>query len=383
VSDPIQLRDRAPTRASDGRVLELDAVRGLAAAMVLICHVPQMRFWFGASGVDLFFVLSGFLITGIILKNRERAGFLRIFYTRRALRILPIYYLALGVMVAINALRSHPGRLDGLWYYLTYLQNVPMYWGAETPPLDLSVGHMWTLAIEEQFYLLWPLAMVMLPLRFVPWLCGLLFVTSPILRYYGFDRMLLLAHMDGLVLGGFLAFLELKFSFARRALLNSIYAGLFLAGAIVYGWLSWQFMHQQGHSGQEMIATSSGIAAVSVTYFGLIGMVAAMSGRQWLWPLRWRPLTLLGSISYGLYLYHYIVFEYFEMAQRRFAIEDSIFVEVLKMAASVLVAVVSWRCIEAPILRLKDRLAYDSRQREAKFENVPAEGGELVAGRAE
>src|SRR5207245_2444839 len=117
------------------------------------------------------------------------------------------------------------------------------------PPLDLSVGHMWTLAIEEQFYLLWPLAMVMLPLRFVPWLCGLLIVSSPVLRYHGFDRMLLLAHMDGLALGGLLAFLELRFSHARRALLNSLYAGLILAGALLYGWLSWGFMHEQGHSG--------------------------------------------------------------------------------------------------------------------------------------
>ena len=363
-------------------MLELDAVRGLAAAMVLICHVPQAAFWFGASGVDLFFVLSGFLITGIILKNREREGFLRIFYTRRALRILPIYYLALGVMVAVNSLRSHPGRLDGLGYYLTYIQHVPRYWNGETPPLDLSVVHTWTLAIEEQFYLLWPLAMCMLPLRIIPWVCGALIVASPAMRQQGFERILLLAHMDGLALGGLLAFLEFRYSITRRALLNSIYAGLLLAGGAAYIWLSWQFIHVQGHSGQEMIARSAGITAISITYFGLIGIVAATAGHTCLGPLRWRPLTLLGSISYGLYLYHYIVFEYIEMAQRRFAIEDSLFLELVKLSASILVAVLSWYCIEAPILRLKDRLAYDPRRRERQLATAPVPGS-LVAERAD
>jgi peptidoglycan/LPS O-acetylase OafA/YrhL len=76
VSELVTTGRGSPTRAADGRMLELDAVRGVAVAMVLICHVPRLSFWFGASGVDLFFVLSGFLITGIILKNREREEFL-------------------------------------------------------------------------------------------------------------------------------------------------------------------------------------------------------------------------------------------------------------------------------------------------------------------
>src|SRR3954469_9272181 len=119
-----QTRVRSPNR----RIIELDALRGMAAIAVLMFHLPR-GFWFGATGVDLFFVLSGYLISAIILRYREQPGFLGVFYYRRLLRIFPIYYIAILVTLGINSLRKTPESTYGVWYTLFYAQNIHYYWG--------------------------------------------------------------------------------------------------------------------------------------------------------------------------------------------------------------------------------------------------------------
>ncbi len=147
------------TQNPASRIIELDALRGIAAVAVLVCHLPR-GFWFGETGVDLFFVLSGFLITGIILRNLDQPAFLRTFYWRRILRIFPIYYLALLAVYSVNAFRSNPEDTTGFPFYLAYLQRLHGYWGGNFPVIP-SLAHTWTLAIEEQFYIFWPFALVL------------------------------------------------------------------------------------------------------------------------------------------------------------------------------------------------------------------------------
>jgi peptidoglycan/LPS O-acetylase OafA/YrhL len=157
----------------------LDGVRGLAALLVMIFHfgraeVPgrgaaAVGFFaqFGWGGVDLFFVLSGFLICGILLDTRDRPGFLRTFYTRRALRIFPLYFAFLAAYIFVIAPRL-PGASDievrqrWLWLYVSNFDVAAHGWYSGG---GSHANHLWSLAIEEQFYLLAPFAVLALSRR--------------------------------------------------------------------------------------------------------------------------------------------------------------------------------------------------------------------------
>ena len=140
------------------RILELDALRGIAAIVIVIAHLGLIRgtAWV-LSAVDLFFVLSGYLITANILKNRQAPRFLSVFFTRRALRIWPAYYLAMVVCLLVSRTVKWDQPPDAWPYYLTFTQNVHDYVKIPSPLFSKMFLHTWTLAIEEQFYVLWPL----------------------------------------------------------------------------------------------------------------------------------------------------------------------------------------------------------------------------------
>jgi peptidoglycan/LPS O-acetylase OafA/YrhL len=346
----------AKGRAFDVRIPELDALRGIAVVMVLLCHLPR-DYWFGRTGVDLFFVLSGFLITGIILRNRKNSGFLKVFYIRRALRIFPIYYLCFLGMLLVNSLRNHPHAIDGIWYYLTYTQKVPSYWGGTTPPVKISVGHTWTLAIEEQFYLIWPMVLVCMNVRWVPVLCPLLIILSCSLRAKGLEPYVLFSHTDGLALGGLLAWLEHAYGTRIRNSLNVAYWLCCVGGFTIYYTL-WNTRPPE-LTGKMLVASNAGILVVSLAYFGLIGLIQGQSGSSRLAMLRWIPLISLGTISYGLYLYHWIIYEHLDTYFKfGLTLGDPWWLDGLKLTFTFAAAILSWKFIESPILRLKDWFAY-------------------------
>ena len=146
------------------RVSEFDALRGFAALAVLLFHCQNRQgTWthFGFTGVHLFLVLSGYLITNIVINHVDSPGFFRAFYARRILRIWPIYYLTLGFLVVLQHYLPNPPSLRGLPYYLTFTQHT-WHWPVLTKILPTpstpvrAFDHSWTLALEEQFYLLWP-----------------------------------------------------------------------------------------------------------------------------------------------------------------------------------------------------------------------------------
>jgi peptidoglycan/LPS O-acetylase OafA/YrhL len=225
----------APER--DGEVVDdrarlpaLDGVRGLAALLVVMLHVTmQIKdptgvgafilkkvFLIGWTGVDLFFVLSGFLITGILDDAKGSSNYFRVFYARRMLRILPLYYGALLVLFVMPHLVTAPGApkffvsiKDQLWYWF-YLQNFhPL------PPLFVGLaGHFWSLAVEEQFYLVWPLVILLLSRKNALRLCMFLFIFS--IAYRALIHVVnpifaspvnTLAQLDGLTVGSALALL--------------------------------------------------------------------------------------------------------------------------------------------------------------------------------
>jgi hypothetical protein len=121
---------------------ELESLRGLAALGVLICHLPR-GFWFGETGVDLFFVLSGFLITRIIVNQKNERGFLQKFYARRSLRIFPIYYGTLAFVLLANALRSNPEPTSGVWgLFPLPTERKPIFWLGLAECKPISRAHM-------------------------------------------------------------------------------------------------------------------------------------------------------------------------------------------------------------------------------------------------
>lgn len=344
--------------AQDQRVPELDAIRGLAALGVVITHLPH-GFWFGETGVDLFFVLSGYLITAIILKYGNRKGFLSSFYVRRALRIWPIYYLTLIGLVVLNLCRrSHPS-MAGWPYYFTYTQHIHRYWGAETPLFDGPLTHTWTLAIEEQFYFIWPFLLLLVGHRYTLPCIGVVIALSPTLRELaGLSTTLLLGHCDGLALGGLLAYLGLERQ-RGKPLPGSLLFGAIAVVAVLAYLVLWRHLSQSGVTGKEMVQENASITLISLAYFGLVGILILNAGRAWLGVLRIPALCYLGQISYGLYLYHWVLYGILDTALKfGLGLGERWWLDILKVSLSVAVAILSWQFFEQPILALKKRFSY-------------------------
>jgi peptidoglycan/LPS O-acetylase OafA/YrhL len=210
-------------QASVNHVPALDGVRGLAILMVLVLHLFQgfdfSDSWLGVrlhaisslgqTGVDLFFVLSGYLITGILLKSRESRGYFRVFYARRALRIFPLYY---GVLAAILVYYLAKGISSSsqIWLW-TYCYNIVTTFAPERFEFGpLPIQHFWSLCVEEHFYALWPLIVYWLGPRRLPGACATCLGVAAgcrfVLEWLGIGSYYFtLSHIDGLALGSWLA----------------------------------------------------------------------------------------------------------------------------------------------------------------------------------
>jgi len=358
-----------------GRISELDGIRGLAAVAIVVFHAQPDWLPLGWAAVDLFFGLSGFLITSIVLKHGDSPGFLRQFYLRRGLRIWPIYYLTLLAFILFR--HRLPVRCDwtGFWYYLTYTQNLPLYWSAEAPRFHGFLNHTWTLAIEEQFYLLWPVVVLLCGARRVPLLALACAGLSVMARVCGWPASLLLTRMDGLVLGGLLAAL-LHCGVIIRSRAGWLFRGMAALGATGVAALA-AALHL---SCKELAVSGPGLLAINIVGMGLIGVAVTGSGSAWLAPLRWGPLTYLGKIGYGLYLYHYVILM-ISAGQLRLWAPWTMPAGRLLMTVLLcfLAASLSWVLIEQPILGLKSRFEYESRRQEEPAPSTKAAHREVLA----
>jgi peptidoglycan/LPS O-acetylase OafA/YrhL len=365
----------------------LDGLRGLAIAGVLACHFGNA--WpggapldravrtatdLGWTGVDLFFVLSGFLITGILVDTAGTPGWWRGFLVRRALRIFPLYYLAL---VLFGLLGPALGLVDrwtfGRWggWYWAYLGN----WAYAARQGIPALAHFWSLGVEEQFYLLWPLVVLLAGgRRRLGWIAAGLVAASPVVRAWivhgsgwpvGAAFRVTLGRLDGLATGALLAVL-FRTPGVRGALARAwpwaavLGAAGFLALAAPLGF----DMHRAPLEiwSHTLLAVAFGGAlagAVTGTCAGA-GPAAVLSR-----ALSARPLRALGRVSYGVYVWHFFIHKWCMTAlPSRPAIAALLATRagylayaIAGMAASVGVAGISWRLIERPLLALKDRWA--------------------------
>ncbi len=354
------------------RVIELDAIRGIASVAILMFHLRFMRKYPTlGTAVDLFFVLSGYLITSILLKGERSFGELKTFYTRRAFRIWPIYYLTLVVFLAVNALFGRGMPTAGWPLYASYTQFIPDYWGGASPPFSRLFDHTWTLAIEEQFYIIWPLLVCLIGRKGVMRVAIPLFLGSVLLRLSGIPRNLLLARTDGLVLGGLLAALlaDGEWVEQHRKKLRTAFAGLGLTVILLPFAVQYLFgevpITKTLHviwPRLEWITTyfALTIARMSLIYFCVVGFVICSAGEPYLRPLRNRRLAYVGQISYGLYLYHPFLFVLTVKLREQLGLRGSSWYDCFRVACCFALAAFSWRYVERPLLALRDRLTKSS-----------------------
>ena len=349
--------------ARERRVPELDSLRGLAALAIVIYHADPRIIPFGWAAVDLFFVLSGYLITSIILRHGSTPGFLVNFYVRRGLRVWPIYFLLIGLLVALNPLLYTPCDWRALGFVLTFTQGIQHYWSNHVTHFSDYFSHTWTLAIEEQFYLIWPALILLVGRGRVVALSLICLAGTLLIRSRGLDVFLLGTRADGLALGGLLAAILARFTpegrnrpglvalFGLVAVLASI--PLAMSGAFTNSNV-WAVI-----AARPVVS----ILAFNLLWFGVVGLVVCQTGRPMLGVLRLRPLTGLGVISYGVYLYHYPLITFIN--QQAIIVQKlpgrPLWLDAAFLVACLGSAWLSWIFIERPILNLKDRFNYGGR----------------------
>jgi peptidoglycan/LPS O-acetylase OafA/YrhL len=345
------------------RIRELDALRGLAAIAVVLYHIGMLhlsfRVYCGWSAVDLFFVLSGYLITTILISHPPTLDFAAAFYGRRALRIWPIYYLSLFALLFADRWFASPEPWDSLPHYLTYTLNLQMYWKEQPLPAHRALDHTWTLSVEEQFYLLWPALVLLAGRRRVIPLASAIGLASVAARLAGFQPFILLARADGLALGAILAALlvDREWRTRHRGALTFAFASIgmaSLAGVAAYG-----IVRRLG-VGTTLDTETCLIPVFSIGYFGLIGLVVLWEGHASLALLRARPLVYLGKISYGIYLYHAIILILAHDFADRAGLGYPPWLQAAAFVGSLAAADLSWRLIERPLLSLKAWLPYEA-----------------------
>jgi peptidoglycan/LPS O-acetylase OafA/YrhL len=304
----------------------------------------------GWSGVDLFFVLSGFLITGILHDTQHDPSYYRKFYARRTLRIFPIYYLFAAIVLLIFPFAVwHRGDL----FFLVYLGYPAALIWPSILNLPVRITHLWSLSVEEQFYMLWPWLMRKLQIpRNILAFCAAVGVGSLAFRiaFPVWAYASLPARMDDLALGAALAILvrsDLRKRCERLAfpLFAASVAGMVLICAI---------RHTDEH-GDRLICTL-GFTVIAVAYGSLLLLsLGPLSGFFSLPVLR-----IFGKYSYGMYLYHFpltAVFERLKPFVARFPLGALAYVAVC-LVANLAIAALSFHLFEQPLLKLKKRFEY-------------------------
>lgn len=321
------------------RIEQLDGIRAVAIAAVFIHHTCGVRIlWMG---VDLFFILSGFLITGVLMNGRTKSlkQYFGHFYSRRARRILPPYVLLLAVTSLLFGIAwiQH-------WYYYILLMNFML---AFQVPHPHSFDILWSLAVEEQFYLLWPFVIYFCSEEAVTWTAGAIVLAAPLLRW--FCTPLFASHwpiyeltpfrMDLLAVGALITVLWRK----RPGLIRRFgHYGLIFSGFALFVLL---VLSRKPGFTTTANAPLPNVWIYELTLITCTGaMFWALSGRG-VGILMLSPVRYIGRISYTVYLIHLTVFI---LVARH--VHGELPIVLLTLAATLLYAAVSWKILERPLL---------------------------------
>jgi peptidoglycan/LPS O-acetylase OafA/YrhL len=371
----------------------LDGIR--AAAFLLVFFVHYIGLPWGWSGVNIFFVLSGFLITGILIDTRDAPHRIRNFYIRRTLRIFPLYYGIFLLLLLITPL-AHWQWTRGWWAWPFYLGNF-LRFVAPGPPNSIQqyaadaqlhgagllyLGHFWSLCVEEQFYLVWPaivfgLVFRIRSLRTLVWICTFTVVVVPLLRVFVshhapdwmLDAELLYRftpfQLDSLLLGGLLALLWRGAHRARLIAIARVVAVVCTIATVVYMTIT---LHGIAPSRFFEYDYPDWKFTWGLTFINLFAgslIVCAMTPGSVAYRLFDHPaLRWIGRISYGAYVFHDICHtSYVEIVVFLYArfptlwLQPKLVLVLIALPATLLLAWLSYRFFESPFLRLKERWA--------------------------
>ena len=372
-----------------GRIPELDGLRGLAISLVVLCHYVVNPVWWETaaparfiravfplawSGVDLFFVLSGFLIGGILLDQRHAENYFKTFYIRRACRILPFYYLWLALFFIVSWMFSshlHQKWQAELfaqncpkWSYLVFLQNFFVAKAWNFGPHWVAVA--WSLTLEEQFYLLSPLVIRFMPIRRLPHVLISLILFVPLCRLYLyvyhqkiFMHVLLPCRADALLMGVLCAYL-VRSERPRRWLEKNqgrLYPALIilLAGT---GYLT-AYANSVWTSFELVFL---GYSWLALFYACLLLIVITAKNGLIVSVMRLPPLRYLGLIAYGVFLMHMTINE---LAHGLLLGQEphitglaDVSVTIVALGATLGLAALSWHFFEKPIIRWGHTFSY-------------------------
>jgi peptidoglycan/LPS O-acetylase OafA/YrhL len=360
------------------RIPELDGFRGIAVLMVMIEHVyeaaplPAIRMpsplYFllthGWLGVDLFFVLSGFLITGILLDERARKDYFQRFYRHRALRILPLALTCLFLFAIIYPHRSGSGFPLAFVLTLLFCANLKILFGVLAVP---GTGPMWSLAVEEHFYLLWPIAIRRLSRRTIGCLAAAIVLLSPVARglaiHYGVRARCVYElswfQFDGLAIGALLAVFVRSAHFTIRKTWVAALGWLAIIVILTVVLRPYGVLLPQSTLGEALRYTQA-----EALFGAAMAVALAHHGSNWMGFLRSRFLGWTAGISYCLYLIHMSIGDLYYWTLHRAGINDiavlgatgallARYVVILPVAFGL--AVLSGRYLEKPFLRMRTR----------------------------
>ncbi|MDQ3232099.1 MAG: acyltransferase [Pseudobdellovibrionaceae bacterium] len=375
---------------AQGHIPALDGIRGLAILMVLCVHffmsftphnilerVIQSVSGHGTLGIDLFFMLSGFLITGILLDTKADTHYLRNFLIRRFLRIFPLYYLVLALVLLVLWLLPQ----DTQAFYSKVWEAQPWAWtylfnffiareGAWTVPY---IGHFWSLAVEEQFYIFWPLIVYRLSARHLMQLSACLVLLATGLHFWmevnGSSKVsihvLTPLRLNALCLGAWLATWLRQPSLMTQglALIQQRAKLIFIGSLLIKATIIITVKIQPSFSeALEAFRTLSWLGLFASLHLAAVTLPASSILIR---ALKLRPLTFLGQYSYGIYIFHHFFSwpgEYYHAIDR---LTQSMGNQTLAivvyggagMSLSIVMAWLSFHGFEKHFLRWKDRLA--------------------------
>lgn len=379
MSEPLQFRGHIPA---------LDGLRGVAILMVLMLHFflaeKELKESYpilgpvitkfacsGVWGVELFFVLSGFLITGILVDSRNNPNYFAAFYMRRVLRIFPLYYATLGVLFLVLPhflsfdvpAQNMASRQGWIWIYLLNAPWARGEWGSSL----FIIGHFWSLCVEEHFYLLWPLIVRLVTPSKLSQVCigGIVFGICIRLLYEGcghpsFLRWSSLDKLDGLFVGSFIA-ISCRNGTQTSTVLRWARISLLAVGIPFLGFL---LMPRRTYIGFWMAF----VETISVVFFGALLVFALRPETIFSRILAHSTLRCFGKYSYGIYVIHFICLPAFVrlfslpslMALSLGPLVGQIIFYALTISSSFLLAYVSWHLMEKRFISVKRYFEYRS-----------------------
>lgn len=361
-----------------------DGLRAVAAFMVFAVHyiypvLPFKPLWWSFAGVDLFFVLSGFLITGILFDARHQSGFLKTFYKRRSLRIFPLFYAFWAAIFLLSPL-LHP---DLQRYNLSNLLYLGNFWASVSPdaldkmslvPISvlghhasICIGHFWSLCVEEHFYLLWPFIVWLFPSRkALLWISGSAVVAVLCLRIFLYlhnpvfvINTRLLYHssytrFDTMLIGSWFA-LWLRGASITHKSFKRLSLGLVSVPVVLLALTHLTIGRRWALNEVHPLLTTYGFTLLGLAAAGVL-LYCIDEETPLFRILTWRQLAAFGRVSYGFYLFHMLPFDFFGDRRPFFEKYHATFlIPVIAFAATYACAKLSFRYLETPFLKLKDR----------------------------